>query len=315
MQRTYVTKVPSISTIYMDKTNTEPQLHHIIKDSVQISVLNFNNSKRGSSTFGRINKLLRSFNKLRIDKKDTKGMRIAKSVLKGTDIIKLKPRPVTRMVLAILTMIDEEETGRIGREIEATDTKGGFGNGPLKDSGFGNEPLKDPGRERTTGNHIGAPDDDGDDFLELGAADPHSRAKELALFARSFLKELKTTSRLITGGKQNTTAKRKFRWIWSRKRIQGPRLASALRSSLRSSRDFKAYYDQTTIARMNLAFTFTAAVADIRRAISFAIKTFRPAKVRAYASFSEPHDHTCSQHALEADSDLDEEYECFIQDR
>ncbi|KAJ5042011.1 uncharacterized protein L3040_004572 [Drepanopeziza brunnea f. sp. 'multigermtubi'] len=80
-------------------------------------------------------------------------------------------------------MIDEEETGRIGREIEATDTKG--------DSGFGNEPLKDPGRERTTGNHIGAPDDDGDDFLELGAADPHSRAKELALFARSFLKELK----------------------------------------------------------------------------------------------------------------------------
>ena len=65
---------------------------------------------------------------------------------------------------------------------------------------------------------------------------------------------------------------------------------------------------------MNLAFTFTAAVADIRRAIAFAIKTLRPfAKVRAYASSSELYDYTCFQHnTLKADFDLDEEYECFI---
>ncbi|EKD12602.1 hypothetical protein MBM_09171 [Drepanopeziza brunnea f. sp. 'multigermtubi' MB_m1] len=74
---------------------------------------------------------------------------------------------------------------------------------------------------------------------------------------------------------------------------------------------------ETTIARMNPAFTFTAAVADIRRAIAFATKTSRlPAKAsRAYASSSELYDHTCSHNTSRADSDLDEEYECFIQDR
>ncbi|EKD14185.1 hypothetical protein MBM_07862 [Drepanopeziza brunnea f. sp. 'multigermtubi' MB_m1] len=86
-----------------------------------------------------------------------------------------------------------------------------FGNGLLKDFGSGNELLKDLGRGRTTGNYIGnlvpirllakhgtlaygtlsAFDDDKDDFLKLRATDLHLRAKELALFARSFLKELK----------------------------------------------------------------------------------------------------------------------------
>ncbi|EKD17819.1 hypothetical protein MBM_04188 [Drepanopeziza brunnea f. sp. 'multigermtubi' MB_m1] len=67
---------------------------------------------------------------------------------------------------------------------------------------------------------------------------------------------------------------------------------------------------------MNPAFTSTAAVADIRRAIAFATETSRPpAKARAYASSSEPHEHTCSHNTSKADSDLDEEYECFIQDR
>ncbi|EKD13459.1 hypothetical protein MBM_08177 [Drepanopeziza brunnea f. sp. 'multigermtubi' MB_m1] len=154
----------------------------------EISVPNFNNPKGRSSTFGRIDKLLRSFNKLRIDKRDTKGIRIAKSALKA---------------LAILTMTDEKETEEIGKEIEATSTE--------EDPGFGNKLLKDLKRGRTTGNYIGnllpirplakqstlaygtlsASDDDGDDFLKLRAADPHLRAKELALFARSFLKELK----------------------------------------------------------------------------------------------------------------------------
>ncbi|EKD20121.1 hypothetical protein MBM_02073 [Drepanopeziza brunnea f. sp. 'multigermtubi' MB_m1] len=187
-------------------------------------------------------------------------------------------------------MTDEEETKEINREIEATDP------------GFGNEPLKDPGRGRTTGNYIGnllpirplakqsilaygtpgAFNDDSDDFLKLRAADLYPRAKELALG------------------------------------IQG-----SLRPGLRDDRSLanKLYLTyknvpETTIARMNLAFTSTAAVADIRRAIAFATKTSRPAKAsKAYASSSEPHDHICSYNTLKADSDLDEEYECFIQDR
>ncbi|EKD15700.1 hypothetical protein MBM_06328 [Drepanopeziza brunnea f. sp. 'multigermtubi' MB_m1] len=97
-----------------------------------------------------------------------------------------------------------------------------------------------------------------------------------------------------------------------------------LRPSLKDDKSlvdklYSAYKNvlKTTITRMNSAFTFTAAVADIRKAIAFATKTFRPyAKAsRAYASSSELHDHTCSYNALKADSDLDEEYECFIQDR
>ncbi|EKD14469.1 hypothetical protein MBM_07190 [Drepanopeziza brunnea f. sp. 'multigermtubi' MB_m1] len=98
-------------------------------------------------------------------------------------------------------------------------------------------------------------------------------------------------------------------------------IQSSLRPGLKDDRSlanklYSAYKNvpKTTIARMNLAFTFTAAVANIRRAIAFAIKTSRPfAKARAYASSSEPHDHTCSHNTLKADSDLDEEYESSIE--
>ncbi|EKD12328.1 hypothetical protein MBM_09503 [Drepanopeziza brunnea f. sp. 'multigermtubi' MB_m1] len=155
-----------------------------------ISVPNLNNSKKGSSTFERTGKLLTSFKRLRINKKETKSIRIAKNAPK-----------------AILTMTDEKETKEISKEIEAT----GFGNGPLKDFGFGNKPFKDLKRKRTIGNYIGNPlpirplakhntlaysilnalNDNKDDFLKLKATDLHLKAKELALFARSFLKKLK----------------------------------------------------------------------------------------------------------------------------
>ncbi|EKD12563.1 hypothetical protein MBM_09319 [Drepanopeziza brunnea f. sp. 'multigermtubi' MB_m1] len=82
----------------------------------------------------------------------------------------------------------------------------GQGNEPPRDLGRGYEPLDGPGPNRPLINtpfstrvlakHStpaygtpGAPDDD--DFPELGTADPYPKAKELALFARSFLKELK----------------------------------------------------------------------------------------------------------------------------
>ncbi|EKD13310.1 hypothetical protein MBM_08393 [Drepanopeziza brunnea f. sp. 'multigermtubi' MB_m1] len=193
-------------------------------------------------------------------------------------------------------MTDEEKTKEISKEIEATGTE--------EDSGFGNEPFKNLKRRRTTGNYIGnllsirllakqstlaygtlsAFNDNRNDFLKLRAADLHLRAKELALFARSFLKELNLRDDKSLADK----------------------LYSACKNVL-----------ETTIARMNLAFTFIAVVTDIRRAIAFATKTFRPsAKAnRAYASSSEPHDHTCSYNTLKANSDLNEEYECFIQDR
>ncbi|EKD19101.1 hypothetical protein MBM_02338 [Drepanopeziza brunnea f. sp. 'multigermtubi' MB_m1] len=82
------------------------------------------------------------------------------------------------------------------------------------------------------------------------------------------------------------------------------RIQSSLRPGLKDNRSlanklYSAYKNvlKTTIARMNLAFTFIAAIADIRKAIAFATKTSRPlAKAKA-------------------DFDLDEEYECFIQDR
>ncbi|EKD13578.1 hypothetical protein MBM_08296 [Drepanopeziza brunnea f. sp. 'multigermtubi' MB_m1] len=182
-------------------------------------------------------------------------------------------------------MTDERETKEISKEIEATDTE--------EDPGFGNELLKDPGRGRTTGNYIGNPlpirplarhntlaygtpgalDDNSDDFLELRATDPHLKAKELALFARSFLKELKY-SRPDDNFKTQLSLKddRSF----------ADKLYSACKNVL-----------EITIARMNFAFTFTAVVADIRRAIAFATKSSRPAKARAYASSSEPHDYTC----------------------
>ncbi|EKD20888.1 polyprotein [Drepanopeziza brunnea f. sp. 'multigermtubi' MB_m1] len=248
----------------------------LAKDSVQISVPNlsnprreFSNSRRGSSTLGRTDKLLRSLNRPRIDKRDTKGMRIAKNAPKA---------------LAILTMTDERKTEEIGREIEVTDTE--------KDLGFGNEPLKDLRRGRTTGNYIGNPlpirllarhntlaygtlsalDDDNDDFFELRATDLHLRAKELALFARSFLKELKKEN-------PGTSFSECFeKLVKELKGIQG-----FLRPGLRDDRSLadKLYSAcknvlETTIARMNLAFTSTAAVADIRKAIAFATKTSRP---------------------------------------
>ncbi|EKD12159.1 hypothetical protein MBM_09658 [Drepanopeziza brunnea f. sp. 'multigermtubi' MB_m1] len=306
------------------------------KDSVQISVLSFSNLRKGSSTLERTNKLFKSFNKLRIDKKDIKSIRIAKSVLK-----------------AILTITDEERTEEISKKIEDTDTE--------RDLGFGNEPLKDFKRRRTTGNYIGnllpirllakhgtyaygtlsAFDDNKDDFLELRAADLYLRAKELALFARSFFKELNRygltsddylaaflimlTKEAITFYYNHVIKARlstfKANAIALAKELKG--IQGSLRPGLKDDRSLanKLYSAcknvlKTTIARMNLAFTFTAVIADIRKAIAFATKTFRLlAKTRAYASFNELHDHTCSYNTLKADSDLDEKYECFIQDR
>ncbi|EKD18830.1 hypothetical protein MBM_03072 [Drepanopeziza brunnea f. sp. 'multigermtubi' MB_m1] len=364
------------------------RLASLTKDSVQISVPNLNNPRGGSSTLGRTGKLPTPLKRPRINKRETKGMGIAKNAPKGTDITKLEPQLVTRMALAILTMTDEKETEEISKEIEATGTKEGFGNGPSRDPGFGNEPPKDPGRGRTTGNYIGnplpirplarqstpaygtpgAPDDNSDDFPELRAADPHPRAKELALFARSFPKELKYSrpdddfktqlgifadqasrygltsddylaafpimlteeaitfyynhmikARLPTKENPRTSLSECFEKL--AKELKG--IQGSLRPGLRDDRSLadKLYsacknVPKTTIARMNPAFTSTAAVANIRRAIAFATKTSRPpAKARAYASSSEPHDHTCSHNTSKADSDLDEEYECFIQDR
>ncbi|EKD20141.1 hypothetical protein MBM_02093 [Drepanopeziza brunnea f. sp. 'multigermtubi' MB_m1] len=239
-------------------------------------------------------------------------MKIVKSVLKSTDIIKLKLRPVTRIALTILTMTDEEETEEISKEIEATGTK------------------------------------------KLRAADLYLRAKELALFAKSFFKELNLTfndylaaffimltkkaitfyynhvikAKLPIFKANAITVKDYFEIDYRRecfkklaKELKG--IQSLLRPSLKDDKSFadklySAYKNvlKTIITRINFAFTFTAVVADIRKAIAFAIKTYRPlAKARAYASFSELYDHTCSYNTLKADFDLNEEYECFIQDR
>ncbi|EKD14467.1 hypothetical protein MBM_07188 [Drepanopeziza brunnea f. sp. 'multigermtubi' MB_m1] len=125
---------------------------------------------------------------------------------------------MTRIALKILTIADEERTKEINKEIEAinkkieaTGTEKGFGNGLLKDSGSGNKLFKDLRKVRLTiGNYIdnllpirllakhgtlaygtlSAFNDDNDDFFKLRATDLYLRAKELALFARSFLKEL-----------------------------------------------------------------------------------------------------------------------------
>ncbi|KAJ5041573.1 uncharacterized protein L3040_005153 [Drepanopeziza brunnea f. sp. 'multigermtubi'] len=93
------------------------------RDIVEIFFLVYSNPRKERNTFGQTGKLPRSLKRLRIDKRDTWGMRIAKDKPKGTDITKLEPQPVTRMALATLTMTDEEETGEIGREIEATGTE------------------------------------------------------------------------------------------------------------------------------------------------------------------------------------------------
>ncbi|EKD18827.1 hypothetical protein MBM_03069 [Drepanopeziza brunnea f. sp. 'multigermtubi' MB_m1] len=199
-----------------------------------------------------------------------------------------------------------------------------FGNGPLKDSGSGNKPLRDFGRGRTTGNYIGnlvpirplarhgtlaygtlsAFDDDGDDFLELGATDPYLRAKELALFARSFLKELNRYGL-----------------------ISDDYLAAFLIMLTEEAITF--YYNYVIKARLP---TFkTNAIAEIsldlvkkenlRTSLSECFKklakelkgiqgSLRPG-LRDDRSLADK----LYSHALEADSDLDEEYECFIQDR
>ncbi|EKD14698.1 hypothetical protein MBM_06909 [Drepanopeziza brunnea f. sp. 'multigermtubi' MB_m1] len=324
-----------------------------IEQNIKISVPNlsnprreFSNPKKGSSTLGRTDKLLRSLNRLRIDKRDTKGIRIAKNAPKGTDITKLEPRLVIQMALAILTMTDEKETREISKEIEATDTEG--------DPGFGNELLKDLRRGRTTGNYIGNPlpirplarhntpaygtpsalDDNDNDFLELKATDLYLRAKELAFryglisddYLAAFL--IMLTGKAITFYYNHVIKARlstfkanaiavKDHFETDHRRKENPRtslsecfeklakelkgIQGSLRPGLRDDRSLadKLYsacknVPKTTIARMNLAFTFTAAIADIRRAIAFATKFFRPAKARAYASSSEPHDHTCS---------------------
>ncbi|EKD13657.1 hypothetical protein MBM_08375 [Drepanopeziza brunnea f. sp. 'multigermtubi' MB_m1] len=227
------------------------------------------------------------------------------------------------MALAILTITDEKETEEIKKEIEAT----GFGNGPSKDPGFGNKPFKDLKRRRTTGNYIdnllpirslakhntlaygtlSALNDNKDDFLKLKATDLHLRAKE------------PLRNRLPAKENLKTSLSECFKKLVKElKSIQG-----SLRPGLKDDRSlanklYSAYKNvlKTTIARMNLAFIFTAAIANIRRAIAFATETSRPpVKAKAYASFSEPYDHTCSHNTLKADSDLNEEYECFIQDR
>ncbi|EKD13093.1 hypothetical protein MBM_08855 [Drepanopeziza brunnea f. sp. 'multigermtubi' MB_m1] len=192
---------------------------------------------------------------------------------------------------------------------------------------------------------LSAFDNNGNDFLKLRAADLYLKAKELvfryeltsddylAAFFIMLTKEAITfyynyviKARLLTFKANAIAVKDHFEIDYRRecfkklvKELKG--IQGSLRPSLKDNRSlanklYLAYKNvlETTIVRMNLAFTFIAAVADIRRAIAFAIETSRPsAKAsKAYTSFSELHDHTCSQHALKADSDLDEEYECFI---
>ncbi|EKD11818.1 hypothetical protein MBM_10028 [Drepanopeziza brunnea f. sp. 'multigermtubi' MB_m1] len=246
-----------------------------IKQNIKISVPNFSNPrkefsnpKKGSSTFGRTDKLFRSLNKLRIDKKDIKGIRIVKNALK-----------------AILAMTDEKETGKINKEIEATGTKKGFENGPLKDLGFGNEPFKDLRKRRTTGNYIdnllpirllakhstlaygtlSAFNDDSDDFLKLKAADFYLRAKDrYGLTSDDYLAAffIMLTKEAIT-----------FYYNYVIKAKLPTFKANAIAVKDHFETDYRR---QTTIARINLAFTFTAAIADIRRAIAFATETSRP---------------------------------------
>ncbi|EKD19433.1 hypothetical protein MBM_02670 [Drepanopeziza brunnea f. sp. 'multigermtubi' MB_m1] len=109
---------------------------------------------------------------------------------------------------------DPEGGNRRGNEWDRHGRKGGGHGGPTK--GQGNEPPRDPGRDpgrgyeppggpgpnrpptstpfstRVLARHTyGTPAPDDDDFPELGTADPHPKAKELALFAKSFPKELK----------------------------------------------------------------------------------------------------------------------------
>ncbi|EKD15964.1 hypothetical protein MBM_05975 [Drepanopeziza brunnea f. sp. 'multigermtubi' MB_m1] len=206
--------------------------------------------------------------------------------------------------------------------------RGGGHGGPTK--GQGNEPLRDlkrgygpldgpePNRPFTYGT---LSDLDDDDFPKLGTTDLYPRAKELALFARSFLKKLKTSLSECF----EKLAK-------ELKGIQG-----SLRPGLRDDKSladklYSAYKNvlKTTIARMNLAITSTAAIADIRRAIAFATKIIQPfpenkslrppAKAsRAYASFSEPFAQHSFQHSSQHTSskddsdDFEDEYECFIQ--
>ncbi|EKD12608.1 hypothetical protein MBM_09177 [Drepanopeziza brunnea f. sp. 'multigermtubi' MB_m1] len=213
----------------------------------------------------------------------------------------------------------------------------GQGNEPPRDPGQENEPPRDPGRgyeppgepgpnrpltgtpfsTRVIANTYstpGAPDDD-DDFPELGAADPHPRAKELALFAKSFPKELKYSGpdddfktqlsifadQASRYGLTSDDYLAAFPIMLTKEAITfyynhvikarlptfKANAIASIQSSLRPSlKDDKSLADKlysacknvpkTIIARMNPAITSTAAVADIRKAIAFATETSRP---------------------------------------
>ncbi|KAJ5039112.1 uncharacterized protein L3040_006782 [Drepanopeziza brunnea f. sp. 'multigermtubi'] len=339
---------------------------------------------------------------------------------------------------------DPKGGNKKGNEWNGHGRRGGGHGGPTR--GQGNKPPRDPGQDpgrgyeppggpgpnrpltstpfstRVLARHTyGTPSDpDDDDFPELGTADPHPRAKELALFARSFPKELKYSGPeddfktqlsifadqanrygltlndylaafliMLTGEaisfyynhvikaklptfKANAIAIRDHFETDQRRQANYDRweeislelirkenpanslvecfeklekelraVQRALRPGLKDDRSLadKLYsacknVPETTIARMNPAITFTAAIADIRRAIAFATEIIQPLKSessrpskasRAYASSSEPFDHSqhSSQHSSQtspqrtsskADSDdLEDEYECFIQ--
>ncbi|EKD12604.1 hypothetical protein MBM_09173 [Drepanopeziza brunnea f. sp. 'multigermtubi' MB_m1] len=223
----------------------------------------------------------------------------------------------------------------------------GQGNETPRDLGRGYEPLGGPGLNRPFINTLfstrviarhtyGTPRalDDDDDFLELGTTDPHLRAKELALifadqasrygltsddylaaFSIMLIKEAITfyynyviKARLPTFKANAIAVKDHFETDYRRSLRPGLKDDKSLADKLYSACKNVL---KTTIARMNLASTFTAAVADIRRAIGFATEiiqplkseSYRPAKAsRAYASSSEPFAQHSSQHSFQHSS-------------
>ncbi|KAJ5038478.1 uncharacterized protein L3040_007336 [Drepanopeziza brunnea f. sp. 'multigermtubi'] len=259
-------------------------------------------------------------------------------------------------------MADEEGTREIGKEIEATDTEEDSGRGRTTGNYIGNLlPIRPLARQSTLAyGTLSALDDDRDDFLELRAADPHLKAKELALFARSFLKELKysgpdddfkTQLRIFANqaSRYGLTSDDYlaafsimlteeaitfyYNHVIKAKLLTFKANAIAVKDHFETDHRRQAKYDRwedisldlvrkenlrTSLSECfeKLAKELKGIQSSLRPAIAFATETSRPpAKARAYASSSEPHDHTCSYNTSEADSDLDEEYECFIQDR
>ncbi|EKD12116.1 hypothetical protein MBM_09753 [Drepanopeziza brunnea f. sp. 'multigermtubi' MB_m1] len=225
-------------------------------------------------------------------------------------------------------MTDKKGTKEISKEIEATDL--GFGNELLKDlkrrritgNYIGNPlPIKLLAKHSTLAyGTLSAFNDDNDDFFKLRAADLYLRAKELTLFARSFFKELKYSrldddfktqlkifvNQVSRYGLTSDDYLAAFFIMLTKEAITfyynyviKAKLPIFKANAIASLAD-KLYLAcknvlETIIARMNLAFTFTAAIADIRKAIAFATKTFRLlVKAKAYASFNELYDHTCS---------------------